>query len=97
MSITINIKSGVRAEVARLAAAYGLQPEDYAGAFLEEAIHDLHAAATLTGDRTLREHAQFSHKIPLLLGTAFIRESLTPGTLCNLKLSVHPAEVREPQ
>src|SRR6516164_9575827 len=68
MSIIINIKPEAEAELTRQAKAHGIQPEAYAAALLEEAVHT-GASKMLTSDqldRTLRELAQFSHKIPLL-------------------------------
>jgi len=79
MSIIINIKPEAQAELTRQAAAHGVQPEDYAAALLEEAVHLSAAAKTLTKDqlhRTLQELAQFSDKIPLLPDEAFTREGL---------------------
>jgi hypothetical protein len=78
MSIVINIKPEAEAKLTRQAAR-GVQPEDYAAALLEEAVHMSTAAKTLTTDqfdRTLQELAQFSHKIPLLPDEAFTREGL---------------------
>jgi hypothetical protein len=78
MSIIINIKPEAQAELTRQAAAHGAQPEDYAAALLEEAVNGA-TPKTLTTDqldRTLRELAQFSHKIPLLPDEAFSREGL---------------------
>jgi hypothetical protein len=79
MSIIINIKPEAQAELMRQAAVHGVQPEDYAAALLEEAVHVGAVAKTLTKDqldRTLKELAQFSHKIPLLPDEAFTREGL---------------------
>ncbi|HWB86430.1 MAG TPA: hypothetical protein VG675_19970 [Bryobacteraceae bacterium] len=79
MSITINIKPEAEAELTRQATAHGVQPEDYAAALLEEAVHTSVSAKTLTEDQldhTLRELARFSHKIPLLPDEAFTREGL---------------------
>ena len=79
MSIIVNIKPEAQAELTRQAVAHGVQPEDYAAALLEEAVHIGAAAKTLTNDqldRTLQELAQFSHKIPLLPDEAFTREGL---------------------
>lgn len=78
MSIIINVKPEVQAELARQAAAHGVQLEPYAASLLEEAAHTA-TAKTLTKDqldRTLQELAQFSHKIPLLSDEAFSREVL---------------------
>ncbi len=79
MSIVINIKPEAEAELTRQAAAHGVQPEDYAAALLEEAVHTGASAKALTKDqldRTLQELAQFSQKIPLLPDEAFAREGL---------------------
>jgi len=78
MSIIINIKPEAQAELTRQAAAHGVQPEDYAAALLEDAVHT-GAAKKLTPDqldRTLQELAQYTHKIPLLPDEAFTREGL---------------------
>jgi hypothetical protein len=78
MSISINIKPEAQAELTRQAEAHGIQPEAYAGALLEDAVH-VGAAKRLTADqlsRTLQELAQFSDRIPLLPDEAFTRESL---------------------
>ena len=51
----------------------------YAATLLEEAAHIPAGAKKLSSsqlDNTLRELAQFSHKIPLLPDEAFSRESL---------------------
>lgn len=77
MSIIINIKPEAQAELTRQAVAHGVQPEDYAAALLEEAVHVGASVKILNKDqldRTLRELAQFSHKIPLLPDEAFTRE-----------------------
>jgi hypothetical protein len=80
MSIIINIKPEVQAELARQAAAHGVQLEPYAASLLEEAAHISATTKKLTKDqldRTLQELAQFSDKIPLLLpDEAFSREGL---------------------
>ncbi len=78
MSIIINIRPEAEAELARQAAVHGVQPEDYAAALLENAVH-IGAAKKLTTDqleRTLQELAQFSDKVPLLPDEAFTREGL---------------------
>ncbi len=79
MSIIINVKPEVQAELARQAAAHGVQLEPYAASLLEEAAHIGAMAKRLTKDqldRTLEELAQFSYKIPLLPDEAFSREGL---------------------
>lgn len=78
MSIIVNIKPEAQAELARQAAAQGVQPEAYAAALLEEAVH-MGAKKKLTTDQldgTLRELGQFSAKIPLLPEEVFTREGL---------------------
>lgn len=77
MTITVDIRPEVQAELARQAAAHGRAVEAYAASLLEEAVHL--PASRLDQDRlenTLREMAQFSHKIPALPDEAFTRESL---------------------
>jgi hypothetical protein len=79
MTITLDIKPEVQAELARQAAAQGSELESYAARLLEEAVHVPAAANKLNQDRlenTLREMGQFSHKIPSLPDEAFTRESL---------------------
>jgi hypothetical protein len=79
MSIIIAIKPEVQAELSRQAAARGLDVSAYAATLLEEAAHIQTEAKQLTSsqlDNTLRELAQFSHKIPLLPDEAFSRENL---------------------
>jgi plasmid stability protein len=79
MTITVNITPEVQAELARQAAAHGRAIEAHAASLLEEAAHLPVGAGRLSQDRlenTLREMAQFSHKIPSLPDEAFTRESL---------------------
>ena len=79
MTIIIDIKPEVQAELSRQAAAHGVDIGSYAASLLEEAAHILPGAKTLSEsqlDTTLQELAQFSHKIPLLSDEAFSRESL---------------------
>lgn len=79
MTITVDITPEVQAELARQAAAEGRAIEAHAAHLLEEAAHLPVAESRLNQDRleeTLREMAQFSHKIPLLPDEAFTRESL---------------------
>jgi hypothetical protein len=79
VTITVDIRPEVQAELARQAAAQGRAVEAYAASLLEEAVHLPAGASRLTQDRlenTLREMAQFSHKIPALPDEAFTRESL---------------------
>jgi hypothetical protein len=79
MTITVDITPEVQAELARQAATHGRAVEAYAAILLEEAVHLPAGADRLSQDRlenTLREMAQFSHKIPALPDEAFTRESL---------------------
>jgi hypothetical protein len=79
MTITVDIRPEVQAELARQAAAEGRAIEAYAASLLEEAVHLPAGASRLNQDRlenTLREMAQFSHKIPALPDEAFTRETL---------------------
>lgn len=81
ITISIDIKPEVQAELTRQAAAHGIGLEPYAASLLEEATQAAGQANRLTKDRlnqTLKELAQFSHKIPLLPDGAFSRESLYP-------------------
>jgi len=79
MTITLDIRPEVQAELARRAAARGRGIEAYAASLLDEAVQILAGTARLDQDRlenTLREMAQFSHKIPSRPDEAFTRASL---------------------
>jgi hypothetical protein len=79
MTIIIDIRPEIQAELSRQAAAHGVGLDVYAVSLLEEAAHVPAGSKTLSQsqlDNTLRELAQFSHKIPLLPDEAFSRESL---------------------
>lgn len=79
MTIIINVKPEVQAELSRQAAAHGVDIGAYAASLLEEAAQVSAGSRKLSQDeldRTLQELAQFSHKIPLLPDEAFSRESL---------------------
>jgi hypothetical protein len=79
MTIHVDIAPEVQAELARQAAPRGRAVEAYAASLLEEAVSLPPGAGKLNRDRledTLREMAQFSHKIPSLPDEAFTRESL---------------------
>jgi hypothetical protein len=79
MSIILDIKPEVQAELSRQAAARGVEVGAYAATLLEEAAHVPAGSKKLSQsqlDNTLRELAEFSHKIPLLPDEAFSRESL---------------------
>jgi hypothetical protein len=79
MTIIIDIKPEVQAELSRQAAAHGVDIVSYAASLLEEAAQ-IHSPAKRLNqselDETLRELAQFSQKIPLLPNEAFSRENL---------------------
>lgn len=79
MTIIIDIRPEVQAELTRQAAAHSIDIGTYAASLLEEAAHFPAGSKTLSQgqlDATLQELAQFSHKIPLLPDEAFSRESL---------------------
>lgn len=79
MSIIIDIKPEVQAELSRRAAAHGVDVGAYAATLLEVAARIPAGIKNLSPsqlDETLAELAQFSHKIPLLPDEAFSRESL---------------------
>jgi hypothetical protein len=79
MTIIIDIKPEVQAELSRQAAAHGVDIVAYAASLLEEAAQIPSPAKRLNQgqlDETLRELAQFSQKIPLLPDEAFSRENL---------------------
>jgi hypothetical protein len=79
MTIIVDIRPEVQAELSRQAAAHGVDIGAYAASLLEEAAHVPSGSKTISQselDNTLQELAQFSHKIPLLPDEAFSRESL---------------------
>jgi hypothetical protein len=79
MTIIIDIKPEVQAELSRRAAAHGVDISAYAASLLEEAAHVPAESKSISQsqlDNTLQELAQFSQKIPLLPDEAFSRESL---------------------
>jgi len=79
MTILIEIKPDVQEALNRKAAARGVDLGTYAASLLEEAAYAPSGTKTLGQiqlDNTLRELAQFSHKIPSLPDGAFSRESL---------------------
>jgi hypothetical protein len=81
MTITVDIAPEVQAELVRQAAAHNRAIEVYVASLLEKAAHLPGGAPQLDQDRletTLREMAQFSHKIPSLPDEAFTREGLYP-------------------
>ena len=79
MTIIIDIKPEIQAELGRHAAAHGVDIVAYAASLLEEAAQFPVRSMVLSAsqlDKTLEEIAQFSHKIPSLPDEAFSRESL---------------------
>jgi hypothetical protein len=78
MTIIIEVKPEVQAELSRQAAARGVDISSYAASLLEEAAVPASSKALSETqlDRTLHELSQFSHKIPLLPDEAFSRESI---------------------
>jgi len=81
MTLTIDIKPELQAELARQAAAQGVGIDAYAARLLEEAAH-LSGTKGTKGlspaelENTLQEMARFSAKIPMLPDDALSRESL---------------------
>ncbi len=79
MTIIIEIKPEVEAELSRQAAAHGVDIVSYAASLLEEAAQ-IHSPAKRLNhgelDETLRELAQFSERITLLPDEALSRENL---------------------
>jgi hypothetical protein len=79
MTIIIDLKPEVQAELGRQAAAHGVDLGAYAASLLEEAAHAPSGSKTLSQNQlsdTLQELAQFSDKIPVLPDEAFSREDL---------------------
>ena len=79
MTITINIKPEIEAELARQAEVRGMDVPAYAATLLEQAAQPHPDAANRSMEefeKTLDRIAQFSHKIPVLPDEAFSRESL---------------------
>lgn len=80
MTITINIKPEVEAELARQAEGRGLDVPAYVAALLEQATQPTRPEVTDRQFRRVREVAdriaQFSDQIPALPDNAFSRESL---------------------
>ena len=80
MTIAIEVRPEVQAELAAQAAARGMDMPSYAAAVLEEAAHvpgaEPHRLGPEQLESTLNEMAQFSHHIPLLPDEALSRESL---------------------
>jgi len=79
MTITINIKPEVEAELARQAAVRGTDVPEYATTRLEAAARPPRAEKSRSleeFEKTLDRIAQFSDKIPVLPDEALSRESL---------------------
>lgn len=80
MTITINIKPEVEAELARQTEVRGMDVPAYAATLLEQAAQPTRPEAMNRSleefEKTLDGIAQFSHKIPALPDEAFSRESL---------------------
>jgi hypothetical protein len=80
MTITVNIKPEVEAELARQAEVRGMDVPAYAATLLEQAAHPPQAESVNRPleefEKTLDRIAQFSDKIPLLPDEAFSRQSL---------------------
>ena len=79
MTLVIEIKPEIQAELSRQAAAHGVDIVAYAASLLEEAARIPSTGKRLNQgelDETLRELSQFSQKIPLLPEEAFSRENL---------------------
>jgi hypothetical protein len=79
MTILVDIKPEVQAELRRQAAAHGVDIGGYVASLLEAAVRVPTGSKQLSQselDKTLRELAQFSRKIPLLTDEALSRESL---------------------
>jgi len=77
VAIRVDIKPEIQAELARRAASAGSLVEKVAASLLREAVRVSPQPARLSEermDRTLREMAIFSHKIPALPDEAFTRE-----------------------
>ena len=78
MTIVVDIKPEVQAELSRQAAVQGVEIGVYAAILLEEAAH-IEEPRRLGREAicsTLQELAQFSHKIPLLPDEALSRDGL---------------------
>ena len=80
MTIIVEIRPEVEAELAAQAAARGMDVPTYAATLLEGAAHMPFAVPKRLSreqlEITLDEIAEFSHKIPSLPDEAFSRESL---------------------
>ena len=80
MTITVEIKPEVQAELATQAAARGMDLPAYAAAILEQVAQPAPLEPKNRSieefEKTLDRIAQFSHKIPALPDEAFSRENL---------------------
>jgi hypothetical protein len=78
MTITVDIKPAVQAELSHQTAAHGVDIVAYAASLLEEAVQFPLGSKTLSAsqlNRMLEELAQFSYKIPSPPDEASSRES----------------------
>ena len=74
MTLIVEVKPEVQAELRRQASAHGVDIGSYAAGLWEEAAHSAVEPKRLTVDqleKTLQELAQFSHKIPSLPDEVF--------------------------
>jgi hypothetical protein len=78
MTITINIKPEVEAELARQAESLGMDVPAYAATLLEKVAKpsEPHVTDLEEFEKSLDRIAQFSDKIPALPDEAFSRESI---------------------
>jgi hypothetical protein len=80
MTITVEIKPEVQAELATQAAAHGTDVPAYVAAILEQAAQSAHLEPKNRSleefEKTLDRIAQFSHQIRVLPDEAFSREKL---------------------
>jgi hypothetical protein len=80
MTIIVEVKPEVEAELAARARARGMDVPSYAAALLEEAaqppLREPRDHSLEEFEKTVDHMAQFSHKIPVLPDEAFSRESL---------------------
>ena len=79
MTLIVELKPEVQAELSRQADSHGIDVSAYAASLLEKAADVGHEDKTLTPERLerfLKGMAQFSHKIPSLPDEAFSRESI---------------------
>ena len=80
MTITINIKPEIEAELVRQAEIHGMDVPAYAATILEQAAKPIQPPVTERSieefEKSLDRLAQFSDEIPALPDEAFTRESI---------------------